>query len=84
MATVSKTYVFTHPQGQFWLWLVGFLAVSVTSEQAAYPRLVSLALAMQFGAKAVTIMFQVIIHYVLFVITCSRIEMTPFLSENIL
>ena len=49
----------TYPQGQFWLWLVGFLAVSVTSEQAVYPRLVSLALAMQFGAKAVTIMFQV-------------------------
>ena len=40
--------------------MVGFLAVSVSSEQAAYPRLVSLALAMQFGAKAVNILFQVI------------------------
>ena len=45
--------------------MVGFLAVSVSSEQAAYPRLVSLALAMQFGAKAVTIMFQVILGSIL-------------------
>ena len=45
--------------------MVGFLAVSVSSEQAAYPRLVSLALAMQFGAKAVTIMFQVILASIL-------------------
>ena len=62
MATVSTRH---YPQGQFWLWVVGFLAVSVSSEQAAYPRLVSLALAMQFGAKAVTIMFQVILASIL-------------------
>ena len=62
MATVSTRH---YPQGQFWLWVVGFLAVSVSSEQAAYPRLVSLALAMQFGAKAVTIMFQVILGSIL-------------------
>ena len=62
LATVSTRH---YPQGQFWLWVVGFLAVSVSSEQAAYPRLVSLALAMQFGAKAVNILFQVILGSIL-------------------
>ena len=43
-------------QARFWLWLLGFLAVSADS--ALYPRLVSVALAFQMGAFSIEILFK--------------------------
>ena len=43
-------------QARFWLWLLGFLAV--TADSALYPRLVSVALAFQMGAFSIEILFK--------------------------
>ena len=42
-------------QARFWLWLLGFLAV--TADTALYPRLVSVALAFQMGSFSIEILF---------------------------
>ena len=43
-------------QARFWLWLLGFLAV--TADSALYPRLVSVALAFQMGSFCIEILFK--------------------------
>ena len=43
-------------QARFWLWLLGFLAV--TADAALYPRLVSVALAFQMGSFSIEILFK--------------------------